>query len=138
METFHRILFEHLGNLFYALAAENGVTELELGEVKLMLRQDWLTDAKSPKDQVSEPAHLMAITIDNLHATNTSESDAFRKFERYYNEHPEIFSEALKHKVREIATLVAGRFSLDRGGSHLLKRMEALLSGAPRGDVVSR
>ena len=100
MENFKREIFEKLGNLFYALAADQQLSLMESGELKMLLKKDWLTEKEHhSEDKVSEAAHLIGLTIDSLQNEKTPAEDSYRVFADFYQKHSEQFSYALKRKV---------------------------------------
>lgn len=105
METFKREIFEQLGYLFYSLAAEQHMSLIASGELKMAVRKDWLgrTNSGNEENIVSEAAHLIGVTIDTLQADQTPPSEAFSAFERFFRRHEEQFSHALKQQVLETA-----------------------------------
>lgn len=107
METFKREIFEQLGNLFYAIAAEQHVPLITSGELKMAIKKDWLSATnRDGAQKVSEAAHLIGVTIDSLQNEQVPFSDAFASFERFYRKHQEQFSHALKKQVLETADTV--------------------------------
>ena len=109
METFKREIFEQLGNLFYALAAEQHASLITSGELKMAVRKDWLdktTNGSTPQTVVSEASHLVGVTIDTLQADQTPSSEAFSAFERFFRLHVEQFSYALKRQILETADTI--------------------------------
>lgn len=104
MEEFRREIFEHLGNLFYSLAAEQRPPLIISGELKMAVRKDWLSAADgSDGENVSEAAHLIGVTIDSLQSEQIPASAAFSTFENFYCRHEEQFSNALKKQILETA-----------------------------------
>lgn len=111
MENFGREIFEQLGNLFYAVATEQKISLLTAGELKMILKRDWLTEGKDQsQDKVSEAAHLIGLAIDALQAEQVPAMEAFRQFEVFYKQHEEQFSFALKRDIAETATAIIKTF----------------------------
>lgn len=107
METFKREIFEQLGNLFYAIAAEQHAPLITSGELKMAIKKDWLSATIGDGAQkVSEAAHLIGVTIDSLQNEQVPSPDAFAAFESFYRKHEEQFSHALKKQVLETADTV--------------------------------
>lgn len=108
METFKREIFERLGNLFYSLAAEQHMALITSGELKMAVRKDWLgrTNSANRQNMVSEEAHLIGVTIDTLQADQTLSSEAFSSFEKFFKQHEEQFSYALKQQILETADTI--------------------------------
>ncbi len=107
METFRREIFEHLGYVYYTIAAEQGTPSIMAGELKMAIKKEWLSEGNVVGAQkVSEAAHLIGITIDALQTERVPASDAFATFERFYHKHEEQFSDALKRQILETAETV--------------------------------
>jgi hypothetical protein len=124
MESFKREIFEQLGNLFYALAADQEVSLMESGELKMLLRQDWLTEPESrPQDKISEASHLIGLSIDVLQNEKVPAEKAYKDFEKFYVKHREQFSFALKQKILETADAIVKIFTTSEGKN---PRMEEL------------
>ena len=127
MESFKREIFEQLGNLFYALAADQEVSLMESGELKMLLRQDWLTEPElRPQDKISEAAHLIGLSIDVLQNEKVPAEKAYKDFEKFYVKHREQFSFALKQRILETAGAIVKIFTTSQdNNSHLegLKRL---------------
>jgi len=104
MENFKREIFEALGYLYYALAADQKIPIMASGELKMLIKKDWLTERDNPsKDKVSEGAHLIGITIDSLQNQKMKAAEAYQYFASFYAKHYEQFSHALKLKILETA-----------------------------------
>jgi hypothetical protein len=104
MKAFRREIFEHLGNLIYAIAAQQGTPLIMSGELKMAINKDWLSEAnRRGGANVSEAAHLIGVTIDSLQSEEMPAPDAFATFERFYRKHEEQFSHALKKQILETA-----------------------------------
>lgn len=111
MKNFGREIFEQLGNLFYAVATEQNVSLLAAGELKMLLKKDWLTEKSDPsQDKVSEASHLVGLKIDTLQTEQVAASEAFHEFENFYRKHEEQFSFALKRDIAETATAIINTF----------------------------
>lgn len=111
MENFRREIFEQLGNLFYALAADQHVSPIASGELKMLLRKDWLTDGEiRPETHVSEAAHLIGLTIDTLQNEQVAAEEAYGNFEKFFSSHREQFSQALSQKILETAEAIVKIF----------------------------
>jgi hypothetical protein len=111
MKNFKREIFEQLGSLFYALATDQQIMPLQLGELKMRVKKDWLTEPQyTSSDKVSEASHLIGLTIDTLQAEGIDSHEAFQNFLDFYSKNPEIFSEALKDKIMETALAILDIF----------------------------
>ena len=89
METFKREIYKKLGNLFYAIAKDQDIALLEFGQLKMLMRKDWLCD-HDIATPVTEAAHLIVITMDTLQAEATSSEQAFASFTEFYRVHSDF------------------------------------------------
>lgn len=124
METFEREIFEELGNLFYSIAKDQHVTPLQFGELKMLLQKDWLNDSRDiASGSVNEASHLILFAMDTLQGQSASPDAAFESFARFYGDHHEQFSEALKDEIIRTAMAVTQVFPSREGkkNSHIAK-----------------
>ena len=128
METFKREIFEQLGNLFYAIAKEQRLSPISSGELKMLMRKDWLTELtrSGPGDKVSEPAHLIGLTLDSLQTDDVPATRAYGAFEVFYRRHQEQFSYALKQSIVETAESILKIFSVSGKQNEFLKKLKTL------------
>jgi hypothetical protein len=128
METFKREIFEQLGNLFYAIAREQGISPLSTGELKMLMRKDWLTELtlSGPGDKVSEPAHLIGLTLDSLQTDEIPATTAYSAFETFYRKHHEQFSFSLKQSIVETAESILKIFARSGKQNEFLKKLKIL------------
>lgn len=128
MESFKREIFEQLGNLFYALAADQRVSLVASGELKMLLRKDWLTElGERSEDHVSEAAHLIGLSIDASQSQKVPAEVAFNNFTRFYAKHREQFSYALRQKILETAEGIVKIFSTSGQENVHLEELKKLL-----------
>lgn len=132
MENFKRQIFEQLGNLFYALASDQRVSALASGELKMLLRKDWLTEpAHSSPDKVSEASHLIGLTVDTLETEKVQAREAFSDFSAFYGIHQEQFSSALKQRIMETAEAIIKIFPRPGTKNVHLTELKILFSESP-------
>lgn len=127
METFKREIFEGLGNLFYSLAKEQGVPPIAAGELKMLMRKDWLIGSNEAPGKVSEAAHLIGVTIDALQNDDVPALTAFRNFETFFTKHEEQLSHALKQKILETAETIVTLFAQYSPENGYLMKLRRLL-----------
>ncbi len=132
METFKRQIFEKLGSLYYCLAREQGVPPISSGELKMLMRRDWLTGPNESPGKVSEAAHLIGVTIDSLQSDDIEASVAFRDFEVFFAQHEEQFSDALKHKILETAQTLVNVFAQYGTENVYFNKLKRLLEQSER------
>jgi hypothetical protein len=131
MKIDNREVFEQLGNLFYAIASEQHVKPLEVGELKMLISKDWLPrNLESNKSVVSDETHFILMTMDTLQASKTSAKDAFRQFAKFYKFYPEIFSPVLKRRILGTAAAINKIFKADNPADNAsLVGLEGLFNG---------
>jgi len=113
MENFKRKIFDHLGGLFYAIAKEQDISLLGLGELKMLVRKDWRLEREGlSQDKVSEAAHLIGLAIDTMQRERVPVAAAYSIFERFYLRHQEQFSYALKENIMDTAETILKIFPL--------------------------
>ena len=127
METFKRDIFEQLGNLYYALAAERHFPSITSGELKMALRKDWLSPEKGEPRAIPEAAHLMSVAIDTLETERTPYEMAYATFEDFYRKHEEQFSYALKKQILETAETVMRVIPSEGGKDRCYARLKELV-----------
>ncbi len=109
-----RDVFEQIGNLFYAIAAEQHVKPLEVAELKLLISRDWLPrNREETRSVVSDETHFILTTMDTLQGAETSAQQAFNQFAKFYSLHPEIFTTELTRRIVETATEITQIFKAD-------------------------
>ncbi len=112
MKIDSRDIFEQIGNLFYAIASDQHVKPLEVGELKSLISRDWLP--RNLNDgTVSDETHCIMITMDSLATNQVNAKDAFDDFSRFYSLHPEVFSSELKGRILGTALSITSVFEAD-------------------------
>lgn len=132
MENFKREIFEQIGNLLYAIADDQHVTLLESGELKMLLKDDWLMDPDhTSKENSSEAPHLIMLTVDTLQAQGASAKSAFQSFTDFYTKHREQFTEALKERIMDRVTAITRLFpSKDRQKNNHVIQLQLLFQNS--------
>ena len=137
MESFKREIFTQLGNLFYALASDERVSVMASGELKMLLKRDWLTElGERSEDHVSEAAHLIGLSIDALQTERVPATVAFNSFTAFYSKHSEQFSHALKQKILETSDGIVKVFSTSGQKNDHLEELKELLQFSRQGSEV--
>lgn len=122
-------IYEHIGYLFYALAAERGkLTSADRAKLARIIDHNWgiLKEGKSPLQ-----AHLkndLMIGIDHAFDLSMNTKEAYALFENYYLLNKLPFNHTLKDKIFQTTHAVASAF-LGNNSCHLqvVKDVEALL-----------
>ena len=114
MKIDNRDIFEQIGNLFYAIAANQHVKPLEIAELKLLISSDWLP-RNFEKDQsiIPDETHFIIFTMDTLAANGVQAQEAFNEFAKFYTIHPEVFSNELRERILKTAVDIVKIFKAD-------------------------
>jgi hypothetical protein len=107
-----RDLYEHIGNLFYAIGTDQRMHLIEVPELKKIVSNYWLPRHASPgyAPPISWEGHCMLLTIDSLVSDAMPAREAYRDFEKFFMVYPEVFSNELKHIVFETAKDIVETF----------------------------
>jgi len=113
MKTKNQEVFERIGNLLYAIAVDQKVKPIEVGELKLLITEDWLPRPASADRILSKESHQILLTIDSLLAEKMSPADSYRKFSTFYLMHEEFFNQELRNKIFNTASDIVKLFASD-------------------------
>lgn len=111
MKIEKRDIYEQIGNLFYAIAADQHVKPLEVAELKLLISRDWLPRLEEFIDGYDSDATEILLTMDNLQANATAADKAYYKFARFYTKHSNVFTAELKDKILQTTLDITQIFS---------------------------
>ncbi len=111
MDSFKREIFVQLGGLFYAIAKDQHVAPLEFGQLKMLLRNDWLEDLEHIEPRgVTEASHLIVLSMDTFQTSGAVGEETFKAFTDFYTKYQEYFPESLKEKIMRTAIAIAEIF----------------------------
>lgn len=117
MKIDNRDIYEKLGILFYAIATDQHIKPLEVGELKLLISKEWSPRGPDKTEHiVSVEVHCILLAMDTLQANNTSSIEAYEEFSKFYALHPEVFSSDLKQRILNTATSISKIFIEDNKG----------------------
>jgi len=115
MKIDNRKIFEAIGHLLYAIVLDQRVKPLEEGELKLLISE------RLPRNNngiVSDEAHYLMTTMDELESTNTGAADAFFRFTKFNSLHPQAFTKELKAVIVTTAEDILRIFKSDNPGDN--------------------
>ncbi|MDH4296415.1 MAG: hypothetical protein OEV74_09060 [Cyclobacteriaceae bacterium] len=124
MDSFKREIFEQLGGLFYAIAKDQHVAPLEFGQLKMLLRNDWLEDLdQAATGTVTEASHLIVLAMDTFQTEGASGEETFKAFTEFYSNYRKYFPEALKEKIMRAALAITDIFPSETRlkNNHIIK-----------------
>lgn len=114
MKIESRDIFEQIGNLFYAIAADQHVKPLEVGELKALISKDWLPrNLAKNKSLVSDETHFIIMAMDTLEGAGATARNAFAEFAKFYKQHPGVFTEEVKQRILDTAVEITKIFKAD-------------------------
>jgi hypothetical protein len=129
MKVVNQDFYEKVGDVLYAIAADQHLKPLEVPELKLFISKNCQLSAEKPSvSKVSESAHFVLTAIDNLQGAGTSASEAYRQFQEFYLDHPEFFTNERKQQIMDLASGITRIFAVDHAfeNYHLIE-LKALL-----------
>lgn len=127
MRIDNKDVLEQIGNLFYAIAADQHVKPLEVAELKSLISKDWLP-RNLRESFVSDETHYILLTMDALAGNKATAEEAFNEFSKFYALHPEGFSNEVKQRMLDTAVGITRIFKADNpfNNPHLIA-LKALL-----------
>jgi hypothetical protein len=141
MKVSNREISQQIGNLIYAIVADQHIKPLEMGELKLLISKDRLRRRLDGDESVvSDETHFILATIDALDVDKASPNDAFDEFQKFYVNHPEIFTEEVKQRILNKAEEITRIFIDDNPlqNEHLKLLVDTLgLADAGKGMALS-
>jgi hypothetical protein len=127
MKVHFELIYEHIGQLFYAVASERSKLDpITYDTLKRLIDQEW-------NSKVNGDSTLQSHLLDNLHAgvhnamrDLLSAEHAFENFVTYFALHSFPFSEPMRSKILSTAKTIASEFS---GGtkSEFVSKLETVL-----------
>lgn len=112
MKIDNKDIFEQIGNLFYAIAADQNVKPIEVAELKSLISKDWLPRNLNER-VVSDATHCILVTMDSLKGNNATAKEAYNEFSKFYSLYPEVFSNDVKQRMLDTALEIARVFKAD-------------------------
>jgi hypothetical protein len=110
-----REIYEHIGNLIYALAMDRSVEPIDFPRLKLLVSSYWIPRTSSSMGSlVSREGHVILLTMDMLLAEKTRPLDAYRNFEHFFMVYPEVFTNELKKIIMDTAVEIDQLFDNKR------------------------
>lgn len=113
MSIANRTIYTQLGNLFYSIAASEGLRSLNTNRLKLVISKDWVPRSWSKELLISDAAHFMLTEIDSLYENKVSAHEAYVEFSKFYSSHPELFSLETKNQINATSEEIAELFTED-------------------------
>lgn len=104
--------YEHLGKLFYAIAAADYIVHpSEYESLHKYVQAVWLKLEDHKDEHGSDIALQIEIVFDWLNYKDVKAKLCFEEFESYYKEHPTLFSKEIKELIWETSNAITEAFS---------------------------
>ncbi len=121
--------FRKLGYAFYSVAASDGtVAEDERKMLHQMVIEDWVTLELSQDEFGSDAAYQIEMLFEYLTEQAMGSEKAFQKFEQYFKDNLELFSDDVIDRIYHTANRIADSFhSKNKAELNTLMRLHLLL-----------
>ncbi|WP_025743258.1 hypothetical protein [Aquimarina pacifica] len=104
--------YQHLGKLFYAIAAADKVVRSsERQSLQEFVQSVWVTLEDQEDEFGDDTAYQIEIVFDWLDHEEPSTESCFKEFESYYIKHPSFFSKNIKQLIWDTANAIADAFA---------------------------
>lgn len=125
-------IFEHIGLLFYAVAAEQRVLHaVDYDKLKNLIGSEWVTGLNYNIDLQSRLKDALFEGVRGGFDNSMNAEVAFARFRDYYEMHSLPFGNVLKLKIISTAISIHTEFSDNGHGSGIISRLDKLLQATP-------
>lgn len=122
--------YQHLGKLFYSLAAaDNVIREEEIAQLKKVMHSDWLALDDSIDQFGTDAAFQIEVVFDWLVQIDWRNDDQFlTEFKLFKQEHKNLFTDAVNKLILKTAFAIAHSFSgKNKSEMVLISQIERIL-----------
>ncbi|NNC82871.1 MAG: hypothetical protein HKN79_04775 [Flavobacteriales bacterium] len=121
--------YQHLGDLFYAIAKSDKVVRKEEERVlKELITKDWLDLEDSEDVFHTDAAHLIEFAFDALNERQADAEDRFMEFKLFKQSHEHLFTSKVNDLIMRTANAIASSFSgTNKSELDMLLRLELML-----------
>ncbi len=114
-------LYEHLGKVFYTIAAiDKTIRKEEIEKLKQIIKTEWLPLETSFNDFNDDSAYDIEIVFDWLVANGWDFEQVIPDFKFFRNEHKHLFTPAINALILQTANAIAYAFSGKNKSEHVL------------------
>lgn len=104
--------YNHLGKLFYAIAAADGnVRPQEIARLQELVREKWLGAEPAVDDYGTDAAYQIGVVFDWLVETGVDPRGCMHSFREFRDAHPTIFTRDIDRLVWKTADAIAAAFN---------------------------
>ena len=112
MEKTKNNLHQYLGKLFYAVAmADNKIEEEEITALKTDILQRWYNLDSKPYGLILDGHQEIITVFTQLQSTNAESDACFTEFQKFFNEHIQLFNEDLRKLIWDTTQVIASSFA---------------------------
>lgn len=115
METSEKTIahfYEHLGRLFYAIAAVDGrVQNKELAVLKRLVKQEWVPNDHRPDAFGSDAPFQIEYVFEWLNEEHSNARFSMDQFADYFASHRELFPADVRQRAWKTADAIANCFA---------------------------
>ena len=106
------LLYQEIGQLFYAIAAADKVVrKAEYEALRKLVKQEWSSIGEYTDEFGVNAVYQMEIVFDWFDYEQLDADGCFESFADYYKEHKKLFSEAQKQLIWKTANAIANSFA---------------------------
>ncbi len=124
------VLYQKLGELFYAIAAaDNVIRPAEVEALRSLVQTHW-KDIDSLEDEFhTDASYQIEIVFDWLDDKHLDADECFEDFKEFKEEHPKLFNKSLNQLIWQTADAIAGSFAgRNKAELIMLTKLKAVLS----------
>jgi hypothetical protein len=120
--------YQHLGELFYAIAkADNVVRAEEERVLKSIISKEWLALEDSEDEFHTDAAFQIEFVFDSLKESDTGAEQWFQEFRLFKESHEHLFTDKVKRLTIRTANAIASSFSgTNKSELDMLLRLELM------------
>ncbi len=106
------VLYQKLGELFYAIAAADKVIrKAEIDTLRNLVKTHWKNIEALEDEYHSDASYQIEIVFDWLDDKQVNPDECFEDFKDFMKEHPTLFSTTIKKLIWKTADAIAASFA---------------------------
>lgn len=122
-------LYQHLGKIFYSIAAVDKIVRPEeIEQLKKIVQREWLPLERSFDEFGSDSAYQIEIVFDWLVENDWDYDQVFSDFKIFRREHDHLFTADINAIILKTANAIAASFAGKNKSEHvLISQLKAVL-----------
>jgi len=106
------LLYQEIGQLFYAVAAADKVVrKAEYEALRKLVKQEWSSMSEYTDEFGAKAVYQMEIVFDWFDYEQLDANNCFESFSQYYKDHKSLFTEPQKQLIWKTANAIANSFA---------------------------